>query len=228
MRRGQGVLELQARFEPEQSPPTVQNIVLSTPTQQPKKIMELLRLSTETLRSGAGFIAIELIVMRSQRVCFQQSALIGDEEADAEQELSGLIERLRARLGETIVTRPRLIPSHIPERAFEWTSDLTITSNNPIADAIPARPVILAERPVEIGVVVTPSDDRTGRPISFTHQGRVHRLRLAIGPERIAGEWWNGHNKTRDYFDVEDETGRRFWVFRVGETFKWYLHGRFA
>ena len=55
----------------------------------------------------------------------------------------------------------------------------------------------------------------------------MHRLTHAVGPERIAGQWWDGHDKTRDYFDVEDESGQRWWLFRVLETFKWYLHGNF-
>ena len=33
---------------------------------------------------------------------------------------------------------------------------------------------------------------------------------------------------TRDYFDVEDAEGKRFWLFRVNETGKWYVHGMFS
>ena len=73
--------------------------------------------------------------------------------------------------------------------------------------------------------MVSPSDDREGRPVMFSHEGRVHRAAHCVGPERIAGQWWDGHDKTRDYFDVQDEAGRRFWVFRVAQTGKWYLHG---
>ena len=56
-------------------------------------------------------------------------------------------------------------------------------------------------------------------------------------------EWWKqaGHALTRDYFRVEDEEGRRFWIFRDGlyereladdegrpVPANWYLHGLFA
>ena len=75
--------------------------------------------------------------------------------------------------------------------------------------------------------MVSPSDDRDGRPISFSWRGEVHRLLHAVGPERIAGQWWQGHHKTRDYFDVEDPNGKRFWIFRVMESGKWYVHGEF-
>jgi protein ImuB len=75
--------------------------------------------------------------------------------------------------------------------------------------------------------MVSPSDDAEGRPVAFTHGRDVRRVIHAIGPERIAGPWWEGNDKTRDYFDVEDATGRRFWLFRVRQTGKWYLHGVF-
>lgn len=75
--------------------------------------------------------------------------------------------------------------------------------------------------------MVSPSDDRDGRPVLVTEEGRTRRVTHASGPERIAGQWWQGHDKTRDYFKIEDEAGRRSWVFRVRETGKWYRHGEF-
>jgi protein ImuB len=110
--------------------------------------------------------------------------------------------------------------------------------------ANPHRPLTLLPAPQEIRVTVSPSEDRDGRPIQFSGgdgidaggtgrvgrvgRGRVHRVVHWVGPERIAGQWWEGHNKTRDYFDVEDETGRRYWIFRVQESGRWFLHGMFS
>jgi protein ImuB len=85
----------------------------------------------------------------------------------------------------------------------------------------------LLPEPVEVQVMVSPSHDRDGRPILFRCGRDVHELRHAVGPERISGEWWRGHHKTRDYFDVEDAQGKRFWLFRVNETRRWFLHGLF-
>jgi hypothetical protein len=76
-------------------------------------------------------------------------------------------------------------------------------------------------------VIVTPSDDAEGTPAAFTQDGISRRVAHWVGPERIAGRWWNGHDKTRDYFDVADPDGNRFWLFRVLQTHKWYLHGSF-
>jgi len=56
-------------------------------------------------------------------------------------------------------------------------------------------------------------------------------------------EWWkqNGCGPTLDYFRIEDQSGRRFWVFRdglyqgeledaEGEPVppRWFMHGLFA
>jgi protein ImuB len=77
--------------------------------------------------------------------------------------------------------------------------------------------------------MVSPSDDRDGRPVQVIWpDGTSQRIVHALGPDRIAGQWWRGHDKTRDYFDAEDEAGRRLWLFRVCETGRWFLHGEYG
>ena len=90
------------------------------------------------------------------------------------------------------------------------------------------RPLRLLHDPQEIGVIVRPSESQDGAPVSFTDStGQVHRLLHVRGPERITGQWWQGRWKIRDYFDVLDQTGNRYWLFRVAQTHKWFLHGIF-
>jgi protein ImuB len=67
----------------------------------------------------------------------------------------------------------------------------------------------------------------------FRHQGRLHKIIKADGPERIEPEWWLQTGQHRDYYCVEDEEGRRFWLFRLGhydaeKTYQWFIHGFFA
>jgi len=74
-------------------------------------------------------------------------------------------------------------------------------------------------------------------PVAFTWRRIRHRVRRADGPERIAGEWWKRDGEmrsVRDYFRIEDEEGRRFWLFRRGDgqdsvtgDMRWFLHGFF-
>ncbi len=81
--------------------------------------------------------------------------------------------------------------------------------------------------PVEIPVTVAPvAKLQKAGQVQFVY-GRVRRVVHAVGPERLHGPWWEGRSKSRDYFDAEDEQGERWWVFRVNETNRWYLHGTF-
>jgi protein ImuB len=68
----------------------------------------------------------------------------------------------------------------------------------------------------------------------------THEVKGAQGPERVASEWWRNrqpHNEiepTRDYYLIEDDEGRRLWIYREGlygrETTaaRWFVHGLFA
>jgi protein ImuB len=56
-------------------------------------------------------------------------------------------------------------------------------------------------------------------PASFTWRGVRRLVKRADGPERIFGEWWKRDAElaaVRDYFQVEDDAGERFWLFRSG------------
>jgi protein ImuB len=88
--------------------------------------------------------------------------------------------------------------------------------------------------PVDKVVALLPD----GAPRRFTWRGDTHVVRQADGPERIYGEWWRSRNEAqavRDYFQVEDECGARFWIFRRGDgvdrrtgDLSWYVHGVFG
>jgi protein ImuB len=131
------------------------------------------------------------------------------------------------RLGEDAILRPHLTESYIPELAWHGLSGHESSRAESPCHAIATRPLHLLEKPVEIPVMVSPSHDRDGRPISFTYENNHHRVTHSTGPERIAGQWWQNHLKTRDYFAIETESALRLWLFRVHETNKWYVHGKF-
>ena len=107
----------------------------------------------------------------------------------------------------------------------------------------PPRPVRLFAPPEPVEAFWVLPDDP---PFHFTWRCRRHQVAQADGPERVAEEWWrpNGQpvadagapqwssNAIRDYYRVEDETGRRFWLFRAGlpgdPPPRWFVHGVFA
>ena len=81
----------------------------------------------------------------------------------------------------------------------------------------PLRPFLIFERPEPVAVVALLPE---GPPRQFRWRRIAHRVTRAEGPERIAPEWWReigqAGSKPRDYYRVEDENGRRYWLFREG------------
>lgn len=245
-RRGCGARRIDVEFlRPDGATPLRKTLQLSRPSRDPVNLFNLLRCATEkfetTERAAVqdGFLGVHLKVTVFERLDHEQIALLEHEQYTGERELERLVERLRIRLGAEAVVRPVLVESHTPELAWggeeargsrQKTRAQRTAHRDGASPPLPLaahRPLHLLATPTEVGVMVSPSHDRDGRPILFNHQGQVHDVQHAVGPERICGQWWNSRNKTRDYFDVEDAIGRRYWLFRVLETGRWYLHGEF-
>ena len=97
------------------------------------------------------------------------------------------------------------------------------------------RPARLLPRPERIETLALLPDQP---PTAFTWRGVRRRVKRADGPERIFGEWWRRDGEidaVRDYFQLEDDAGERFWVFRRGDgeqaatgDLTWFLHGLFG
>jgi len=145
-------------------------------------------------------------------------------------ELAQLIDRLANRLGAEALCRFLPQESHIPERAAR-PAPVLMPLSGAGWDLARRRPVRLLRRPEPIIAMAPVPDDP---PAFFRWRRREHRVRRAEGPERILGEWWRGGaeaQELRDYYRVEDEKGRRFWLFRAGlyqRKARWFLHGLFA
>ena len=93
----------------------------------------------------------------------------------------------------------------------------------------PRRPLRLFPRPEAVDAVAPVPD---APPLLFRWRRHLHRIARAEGPERLAAEWWRTRHADRDYYCVEDEAGRRFWLYRQGrygeaEPPRWFLHGVF-
>lgn len=224
-RRSQGARELRVTLPRPYAPAVGQSIRITRPSRSVTGLCELIRCAMETTRDdrGDGFLGVRLDVTRSERLAEEQAALLGDDERHIANELAHLIERLHARF-DACVEWPALVESRMPERAVTCRD---VPAIEPGRARLGSRPTRLLREPEELLVIVMPSESLDGLPVSMTRGGQVQRLARARGPERIAGEWWDGRGKTRDYFDAEDEAGRRYWLFRVVETGRWFLHGMF-
>jgi protein ImuB len=195
-------------------------------------------ISAETLDAGFGFEAIGLAITATERMDETQAELVaGRDAAEAgeriDERCAELIDGLAQRLGPDSVQRLAPVASHLPERAETALAANAEGAVWPAPDAARPRPLLLLARaePAEVTAQVP-----EGPPRRFRWRGVLHGVARAQGPERIAAEWWrSGVNApTRDYYLVEDEEGRRFWIFREGlyaretATPRWFVHGLFA
>jgi protein ImuB len=153
--------------------------------------------------------------------------------------LAALVDRLGNRLGLGNLRAVAPYESHLPERAVLVLPALDAPRGGRSAWPDGAkRPVRLFARPEPIDAIAPVPDDP---PVMFRWRRLVHRVRRADGPERIAEEWWRAPDPTRvqdpaairDYYRVEDDAGRRFWLFRAGlyrpgRPADWFVHGVFA
>jgi protein ImuB len=142
-----------------------------------------------------------------------------------------LIDRLANRLGARSVGRLLPHDAHLPERAQRFV--FAFAPGDKVWDGGKPRPLRLLSRPEPIEAVAPVPDDP---PLMFRWRRRLYRVARAEGPERIMGEWWRGTREAellRDYYRVEDEDGRRYWLFRAGLyrpeiRARWFLHGLYA
>ena len=142
--------------------------------------------------------------------------------------LSELIDRLASKIGTQAIHRYLPDEHHWPERSFRPATSLKEKRAIPWPRVKP-RPIRLLQKPQPIEVTA-PIPDYP--PMLFRYNGKLHQVVKADGPERLEQEWWIQQGQHRDYYQVEDEHGHRYWLFRLGHyddpKFQWFLHGFFA
>lgn len=212
---------------------------LAAPTRNAAYVARLIDLRLDRLAGsidpGFGFDAIRLDALAVERLHARQDAFAGRENEPSSERAVSLVDALSQRFGRDHLTRLMPVASHVPERAVapagtvETAPDWTARGD----DEGSARPALLLPRAETADVLAVVPE---GPPRRFRWRGAVHKVIHAQGPERIAPEWWRtpAPQPTRDYYIVEDEAGRRFWLYREGlygrETAepRWFVHGLFA
>lgn len=198
---------------------------IASPSRDARHLVRLLASRLEQVDPGLGVEAMRLVVTASDRLGAEQAATSLFEPATTD--LAPLLDRLTNRLGEARVFRMMPVQSHMPERSFRRVAPLTAIGTDWPAHL--PRPVRFLHPPQPVEAVAGLPDDP---PVAFIWRRVHHRIRHAEGPERIAGEWWRDEPDAltpRDYFQVESELGRRFWLFRCPDmrSPRWFLHGLF-
>lgn len=232
--RGEGARRLELGLWRVDGQVLVRRVELAAATRAPDHIA---RLFTERLGDVDAGFGIEMVRLRAswtEPLGLSQ----GDIEAAAQAHgtsLAACIDRLSVRLGPAAVRRPVPVASHVPERAQSWHPPLAPPiAIMPGAQALPElhrRPLKLLDRAEPIAVLYASPD---GFPQQFRWRGAVREVARVEGPERIAPEWWRVKStaRLRDYYRIEDATGRRYWIYRSGLAGDgrggvpdWFLHG---
>jgi protein ImuB len=193
---------------------------LSAPSRNPKHLLRLLReKGLESLDLGFGADALMLTALVTEPLAGVQTELEGDVRLAAQgTALAGLIDRLQAKLGEGSVRRAQGMESHLPERSERWLPAGPRAPETTATGPGRPRPLLLFDPPEPVEAIAELPDSAPSR---FVWRRAPHRVIKAQGPERLSPEWWRptsaqGPSRTRDYYAVEDDAGRRFWLFRDG------------
>lgn len=211
------------------------DVGLARATDDPDRLWPLIRVKIPDLDAGYGIDTVRLEAVRIEHL--SQRAPVGHLEAGkavrdrlaSNTAIDDLIGRIGARIGLEEITRRHPGDSHIPEKGAQV---LAAAWSEPAANwPDPPRPrPLLMWRPEP---VMAPDQPRL--PPQFRWRGRTLTVAQAMGPERIAPEWWldepDWRTGTRDYWRVTCAEGDLLWLyFAHGGAMSpgWFCQGAFA
>ena len=229
--RGAGARTLDLVFERVDGSAQAVRVGTARPVRDPMHLARLLDERIETVDPGFGVEAMRLALPLVEPLAPVQRSSGLDDPGEAA-DIAALIDGLSNRLGAGRVYRVAPMDSDVPERAVAAVPPLAPAGRGWTTPW--PRPARLLPRPEPVDAMGLLPDHP---PRWFTWRRTRHRVVRADGPERIAGEWWRRPGEraaVRDYWIVEDEDGRRFWLFRRGDgldpatgSLAWFLHGFF-
>ncbi len=205
-------------------------VVTGRPLRRVKALAELLALKLPAVDLGPGADVVALAAGKVEPLLPTQASLDGGEAVDGD--IGMLVDKVVNRCGAGALASLAPNDSHWPERESCTVDPLSSAASSPWPTDRP-RPIRLFRPPEPVDAMAQMPDDP---PVMFRWRGRVHRVRLAEGPERMEPEWWlvGRDMPPRDYYRVEDSVGGRYWLFRAGRYEpgrpqpRWFLHGVFG
>jgi protein ImuB len=213
---------------------SVQRLAIGTsrPSREPGHLLRLLNEPMTGLDAGFGIEMLRLSAPEVGPLNPLQAPLAFGAADPAEKpsdDFARLLDTLGNRLGFDRVIRFASRQSHLPERAVRRISAASTRGEEEFL-AVACRPLRLFARPEAVEAMAPVPD---APPLLFRWRRHTHRIRRAEGPERLSTEWWRRTAADRDYYCVEDEKGRRFWLYREGlygdgPAPRWFVHGIFA
>lgn len=220
--RGSAMSALHLRLHLDHAGAVDERIEPAAPTLDTAQLLELLQLRVAALELRAPVERFEL-ELEGQRTNPRQIALF---RARARRDLEAAeraLARLRASLGPRAVTRPRLVPAHLPEARLAWTptTQVEFPSRQRMEVEGDQRPRVrrLLARPQPI-----PSRERRHNTDGWVIDASLGPVVRSDGPFRASGGWWV-REVERDYYYATTKSGVVLWVFYDRPRRRWYLHG---
>lgn len=215
----------------------VVEIGLARPADQPHKLKPLFEMKLGEIDAGFGIDRLRVVAHVTEPLHATEHkggwAVAGDATAPrAEgQEMADLIARLGARVGLEAIRRARPADSHIPEKTAVPLAAAWSERHPPGQWPRPPRPRPLTVfRPEPVA-----APDSPDFPPDFRWRGRRFQTLCAVGPERIAPEWWlddpDWRSGVRDYWRVTTREGAHLWLYYAHGALNsggWFAQGDFC
>ncbi|SMC87754.1 Y-family DNA polymerase [Pedobacter africanus] len=205
------------------------SIGTSGATHSVSHLFKLFQLKIDKIRPGLGIEVFVLDAPKVDELAVPQEQMWAGKPGLDNQSVLRLIDRVAGKVGAEVIHRYLPAARYWPERAVFSTSSVTEKRITEWRLDKP-RPTELLKRPDPIEVMALIPDHP---PKFFVYKGVRHQVIKADGPERIEREWWLDQGEHRDYYQVEDDQGGRYWLFRSGhydgeQKYQWFIHGFFA
>ncbi|ASU34209.1 Y-family DNA polymerase [Mucilaginibacter xinganensis] len=206
------------------------SIGTNRPSHQASHLFKLFELKIASIEPALGIELFTLDAPKVEDVLPGQEALWAVEACGlAEIGLAELLDRLANKIGQGSIHRYLPDEHYWPERSIRLAASVQEKPATAWRTDRP-RPSLLLPYPERVEVTSLVPDYP---PMLFIYKSKVHKIRKADGPERIEREWWLESGEHRDYYHVEDDEGRRYWLFRSGhysgeQLGQWFIHGFFA
>ncbi len=232
-RRSLGARQLDLVFERVDGSHQIIRVGAARPARDPRHLARMLDERIDQVDPGLGIDAMQLVVTLADPLNFTQGSASLLQDRPCDPDIAILVDRLVNRLGAGKVYRFAACESDVPERSVRRVAPLSPPTKASWPAGLP-RPSRLLSPPQPIETLAMLPDQP---PAMFIWRRVRHRIRRADGPERIQAEWWRNEREmraSRDYWQVEDQDGRRYWLYRSGDgvdpdtgDISWYLHGFF-
>ncbi len=248
--RGAAVLHIRLRLVTRET--HARSLQLPAPMRDPRVLRTLLLLDLESHPAPAGIDAVTIAIDPTPGRIVQESLLT--RALPTPEQMSTLLARLTALMGERRVGAPVVLDSHRPDscalapfrvqdggREIESGSRLQAPGPKPEARS-PKPEASVSLRRFRLPIAVTVAVDR-GRPVSVRadrHGLRGGRVEAWAGPWRTSGEWWMVHGMqesggpgtrrghpgwNREEWDVALGDGGVYRIFEDRDLGRWFIEG---